>query len=136
MLSIESLHHVSVPVTDLERAKRFYGDVLGLSEIRRPPFKFPGAWYQLGDRQLHLIAGERSTFRAATNPDSHDIHFAIRVASYRRAIEHLASKGYTPDAPDAMLRTRENPTATAGFPQVYLIDPDRNVIEINAALLD
>ena len=26
--------------------------------------------------------------------------------------------------------------ATAGFPQIYILDPDRNVIEINAAALD
>jgi hypothetical protein len=28
-----------------------------------------------------------------------------------------------------------NPRATAGFPQIYILDPDRNVIEINAATL-
>jgi catechol 2,3-dioxygenase-like lactoylglutathione lyase family enzyme len=136
MLAIESIHHVSLPITDLERAKRFYRDVLGLEEIRRPAFRFAGAWYQVGDRQLHLIVGEESTFRAPPRADSHDIHFAIRVGSYRRAIEHLASKGYGPDATDVMLKTKENPTGTAGFPQVYLLDPDRNVIEINAAQLD
>ena len=136
MLEIESIHHVSLPVSNLERVKRFYGEVLELPEIPRPPFKFPGAWYRLGDRQLHLIVGEHSTFRASTTVDSHDIHFAIRVGSFRRAIEHLAAKGYRPDAADALLTTKENPTGTAGFPQVYVLDPDRNVIEINAAQLD
>ena len=136
MLEIESVHHVSLPVSNLERAKRFYRDVLELSEIPRPPFTFLGAWYRLGDRQLHLIVGEHSTFRASARVDSHDIHFAIRVGSYRQAIEHLAAKGYRPDAADALLMTKENPTGTAGFPQVYVLDPDRNVIEINAAQLD
>ena len=31
---------------------------------------------------------------------------------------------------------RENPKATAGFPQLYIMDPDRNVIELNAEQLD
>lgn len=136
MLAIESIHHVSLPVSDLERAKRFYTEVLGLEEVPRPSFKFPGAWYQVGDRRLHLIVGEHSTFRSGATPDSHDIHFAIRVASYRQAIDHLASKGYRPDAEEQLKTTKQNPTGTAGFPQVYLLDPDRNVIEINAAKLD
>jgi hypothetical protein len=29
-----------------------------------------------------------------------------------------------------------NPTGKAGFPQIYLLDPDRNLIEINAERLD
>ena len=55
MLVVEGLHHVAVSVTDLERAQHFYGEVLGFRELERPPFDFPGAWYELGDRQLHLI---------------------------------------------------------------------------------
>jgi catechol 2,3-dioxygenase-like lactoylglutathione lyase family enzyme len=136
VLRIESIHHVSLPVSDLERAKRFYTEILGLREIPRPAFSFPGAWLQLGDRTLHLIVGEQSTFRRAAKPDSHDIHFAIRVASYREAVEHLAAKGYRPDASEPLLTTRQNPTGTAGFPQVYVLDPDLNVIEVNAATLD
>ena len=29
-----------------------------------------------------------------------------------------------------------NPHATAGFPQIYILDPDRHVIEVNAEFLD
>jgi glyoxylase I family protein len=136
MLRIETLHHASLPVTHLARAKRFYGDVLGLREIDRPPFDFPGAWYAVGDRQIHLIVAAGSTFRDGKAVDTRDIHCAIRVASYREAVEHLRALGYTPDAADELRRTRESPRATAGFPQVYVLDPDRNVIELNAARLD
>src|ERR671935_836556 len=117
MLSIESLHHVSVPVTDLARARAFYGEVLELQEIARPPFDFPGAWYQLGDRQLHLSVGDRSTFRAGKGVDSRDIHFAVRVASFRRALEHLESKGYRTDASDELRKIRTRPNSRGGFPQ-------------------
>jgi len=34
------------------------------------------------------------------------------------------------------MKMRTNPHATAGFPQIYILDPDRNVIEINAQELD
>ena len=136
MLDIESIHHVSLPVTDIERSRAFYEDVLGLREVPRPPFPFPGKWYEVGDRHLHLIVGERSTLRVGKGIDSHDIHFAIRVRSYRRALEHLRDRGYRSDAEDDLRRVRENPSGRAGFPQLYVLDPDRNVIEINAAALD
>jgi hypothetical protein len=34
------------------------------------------------------------------------------------------------------MRIRVQPQATAGFPQIYILDPDRHVIEINAEKLD
>lgn len=135
--TIETIHHVSLPVTDLERSKRFYRDILGLREIARPPFDFAGAWFQVGDRQLHLIVHNRATFRGAKGVDSRDIHFALRVESYRQALEFLRSKGYREHAEAAdPMNMKVSPKPTAGFPQLYIMDPDRHVIEINAARLD
>jgi len=137
MLAIEMLHHVSLPVSDLERARKFYAEIIGLTELERPPFPFPGAWFQIGDRQLHLIGGDsKATFRIDKPVDSHDAHFAIRVRSFKQAVEHLRSLGYAPDAVDPMRVSRENAAATAGFPQIFVLDPDRNVVEINAAVSD
>jgi hypothetical protein len=31
---------------------------------------------------------------------------------------------------------RLSPSGPAGFPQIYIVDPNRNVIEINAAKVD
>jgi len=136
-LDLESLHHVSIPVSDLARSRRFYGDMLGLPEMTRPPFDFPGAWYSIGPNQaLHLIVYANQTFRTGKGVDSRDIHYAIRVKSYRQALEFLRAQGYREDATDDLMRMRINPRATAGFPQIYILDPDRNVIEINARELD
>lgn len=132
MLHVETLHHVALPASDLTRARLFYGTVLGLQEIPRPAFDFEGAWYQVGDRQLHLIVSEHQTFRIGKAVDSRDIHVAIRVSSFRRALEHLQSNGYRPDHENPLLSLRVNRHATAGFPQIYVLDPDRNMIEINA----
>jgi catechol 2,3-dioxygenase-like lactoylglutathione lyase family enzyme len=136
-MEIERIHHVSLPVSDLDRSRRFYTEVLGLREIARPPFDFPGAWFQVGsDQQLHLIVGEHSTFRESKRLDSRDIHFAVRITSHRGALEFLRSKGYREDADDELMQMKVSPRATAGFPQIYVLDPDRNVIEINAAALE
>lgn len=137
MLIIESLHHVSLPVSDLDRARQFYGGLLKLTEIERPPFAFPGAWYQVGDRQLHLIVSDTNpTFRRGKPADSRDGHFAIRVQSYRAALEYLHAEGYHPGAADPLKKTKESPSGTVGYPQIFLLDPDHHTIEINADRLD
>ena len=137
-MEIRLLHHVSITVSDLERSTEFYRDTLRLTEIARPPFPFPGAWFQIGETQhLHLIVHSGATVRGLKGIDTRDNHFAVRVASYRKALEFLRSKGYTEDGDDLDLRKMKlQPHATAGFPQIYILDPDRDIIEINAEQLD
>lgn len=135
MIEISGLHHVSLPVTNLERSKAFYGDVLGLKEIARPAFEFAGAWYGVGDRQLHLIVHDKPTLRTRAI-DSHDVHFAMRVTSYRETVAFLQSRGYSSETRDDTKRLRENQWGKAGFPQLFILDPDRHVIELNAERLD
>lgn len=136
-MQIEAIHHVSLGVTDLERSRKFYREILGLVEITRPPFNFPGAWFSAGAaQQVHLIVHPDSTLRTGKRLDNRDGHFAVRVASYQQTVEELRSKGYREDADDDLQLMRLQPHATAGFPQIYVLDPDRNIIEINAAQLD
>ena len=124
MLVVETLHHVSITVTDLERARHFYGTILGLRELPRPDFDFPGAWYALGDRQLHLIVHPPTrTLRGTTAIDGRDGHFALRVADVDVALEVLRRH----EVP--LLERRNNATPWA---QIYVTDPDGNVIELNA----
>ena len=99
-MQIESIHHVSLNVTDLERSRRFYREILGLTEIARPAFAFPGAWFAVGASQhIHLIVHNGASFRGEKGIDTKDNHFAVRVASYRATVEFLRSKGYREDAP-------------------------------------
>jgi len=83
-----------------------------------------------------LIVHNNSTFREEKKVDSRDIHFAVRVSSYRETREFLHSKGFHPEAKDEFKKMKENPKSTAGWPQLYIMDPDRNVIELNAEQLD
>ncbi|HYL78052.1 MAG TPA: VOC family protein [Bryobacteraceae bacterium] len=137
-MDIETIHHVSLTASDLERSREFYREILGLDEIARPNFPFPGAWFRVGGtQQLHLIVNSNATFRGDKGIDTRDVHFAVRTSSYRQALQYLRSKGFREDAGDMDLRKMVvNPKATAGFPQIYIADPDRHVIEINAEKLD
>jgi len=136
-MQIQALHHVSLVVSDLERSRRFYREILGLEEIPRPNFPFPGAWFGVGStQQLHLIVHTNPTFRTGKPLDPRDLHFAVRVGDYWAAVEFLRGKGYSEEpGGDEFRFMRLQPHATAGFPQIYILDPDRNVIEINAEKL-
>jgi catechol 2,3-dioxygenase-like lactoylglutathione lyase family enzyme len=127
------LHHVSIVTRDLTRSIVFYRDVLGLQLIDRPPFKVAGAWLAVGDSQIHLIENPNGTYRAA-GIDGDDVHFALRVDDFTQFLAMLAEKGYGGDLPvDDERHVRVRPAGIAGFPQAFLLDPDRHLIEVNAA---
>ncbi|WP_274651372.1 VOC family protein [Paenibacillus humicola] len=125
MIQHEGIHHVSIIVTDLQQAKTFYEEIIGLKEIERPPFDFPGAWYAIGPggQQLHLIVHNGETLRSS-GIDTRDGHFAIRVADFEATLDWLRQRG---------VEHKANPNSITGFGQIYVTDPDRNVIELNAA---
>lgn len=123
MIQYENIHHVSLSVTDIEKAKRFYSEVLGFQEIARPDFDFLGAWYQIGHQQLHLIVHpESTTIRPNQKISSRDGHFAIRVKDFKQTLTHLKEHG---------VDIVEKPYSKSGFAQIFCADPDGNLIEFN-----
>src|SRR5690349_18744862 len=86
-LQIRQIDHVSVIITDVERSRRFYRDVLGLKEIAKPrTFDFVVVWFELGNQQLHLLLKERPD---ALSPR----HFALRVADVAAARAYFRERG-------------------------------------------
>ncbi|MEH7304055.1 VOC family protein [Neobacillus drentensis] len=123
MIQYECLHHVSLTVTDLEQAKHFYSNILGLKEIERPNFDFPGAWYEVGGQQLHLIVLPTSqTIRQDKRLSSREGHYALRVKDYHATLKWLKSKD---------IELLEKPNGASGFAQIFCADPDGNLIELN-----
>ena len=146
MVSLErpTLRKINIPITDTARSREFYAGLLKLPEIERPPFDFEGAWFQVGDGQIHLIGKNKNpsaipshpTFRTGKKVDSRDVHFAIRVKSCGELLNYLLDNGFHPNAENEIKRIKISTRPTAGFPQVYIMDPDRNTIEFNAEKVD
>jgi catechol 2,3-dioxygenase-like lactoylglutathione lyase family enzyme len=136
--SATAFHHLQVTVTDVEKSRAFYGGFLGLPEIPRPTFPFPGAWFQLANGQeLHIVCVPDPVWRAPRVMEIYETHIALRVGSFRAALEKLRAAGYREDLPDEdpmKIVVKTHPPT--GYPQVYFLDPDRHMVEWNSAVLD
>jgi catechol 2,3-dioxygenase-like lactoylglutathione lyase family enzyme len=128
LIKYKSLHHVSLTVTNLEKAQEFYGKTLCLKEIPRPDFGFPGAWYEIEGQQLHLIVDTSSqTIRTDKHLSSREGHFALRVENYHDTLRWLKEKG---------VEVLEKPHSKSGFAQIFCADPDGNLVELNVEQKD
>lgn len=114
------IHHVSVLVSDLERALAFYVDVLGMRvDPERPDLGYPGAWLAIGGQQLHLLclpSPDPVTGRPAHG--GRDRHVALRVRGLEALCEALEHAGV------AVTRSR------SGRRAVFCRDPDGNALEL------
>ena len=128
-----ALHHVNVIVTDLPRSLAFYQKLFGLTMMERPPFTSVGAWLACGALQVHLTLYPPGSFRTG-NVDAADCHFAFRTDDFDGVLATLTARGFREDAAeDDPMRVMVRRNGPAGFPQLFLLDPDRNIIEINGA---
>jgi catechol 2,3-dioxygenase-like lactoylglutathione lyase family enzyme len=101
---VTQIDHVSVIITDTERSRRFYRDILGLKEIAKPrTFDFRVLWFDLGNQQLHSPR-----------------HFALRVKDAQTARTHFAAHG---------IATQET-TPIPRCDRFFVADPDGNRLEI------
>jgi glyoxylase I family protein len=89
MIQAGKLHHAALRVTDFERSRAFYESLLGLERAPRPDLGFPGAWYALGEAQLHLIQSPK----LSDGIDPTEPHVAIEVEDFEATKETLRAKG-------------------------------------------
>ncbi|MEH2136153.1 VOC family protein [Nostoc sp.] len=110
--------HTAILVTDLERSEHFYGKVLGLSKIDRS-LKYAGAWYQVGNYQIHLIVAPTVPTENPNEKWGRNPHVAFSVANLDAAKQELLNHNYL-----------IQPSAS-GRPALFTQDPDGNIIELS-----
>jgi predicted enzyme related to lactoylglutathione lyase len=86
MIQVEHIDFVGVPTRDVERAKRFYGQTLGLPLERGTP---TGAEFRAGQVTLEIWKPEDAGMPFAPNPTG----FALRVADVAAARQELEASG-------------------------------------------
>jgi catechol 2,3-dioxygenase-like lactoylglutathione lyase family enzyme len=105
-----------MPAGGEAQVRRFYGEILGLSEIAKPPELAArgGAWFRCGPLQLHL--GVESEFRPAKRA-----HPALLVTDLAETIAALTAEG---------CQVKYDSVAIEGFDRAFTADPFGNRIEL------
>jgi glyoxylase I family protein len=116
-------HHMSFPVRDIARSRRFYEGVLGLVEKPRPPAlvaMFPGAWYQAGACEVHLLQHPETMDVGPPPPTLNPMarHAAFAIADYAETLAALKANG---------LEVFET---SPDVGQMWVRDPDGHIIEL------
>lgn len=116
-MKVVSLEHVSVTTPDdLEDVVLgWYLDCLGLEPIEKPPgTRDKGAWFQIGEQQVHITIDEHNPPKKA--------HFGLVVDDYEAVVDALRAAG----------SHLEQATDIPGRRRFYTRDPAGNRIEIIA----
>ncbi|MBI1901925.1 MAG: DUF1805 domain-containing protein [Planctomycetia bacterium] len=127
-VQVRTLDHVTVVVSDLDRSRKFYCGILGMREVPRPTFSFPGLWFQAGDTQIHLIGAHEGAAAPGAPPlpaqvrPGRSMHYAFEVADARAAHASLIAAGVR-----VLAEPRLRPD---GCVQVFMLDPDGHVVEV------
>jgi catechol 2,3-dioxygenase-like lactoylglutathione lyase family enzyme len=127
-VEITRLDHSALVVRDLERARHFYGAVLGLTEVPRPRnFTFAGCWFRGNGFELHLILAADTTAPAGFGE--------LGKGAASGLAHHLGFE--VPDLAATVAHLRRHDVTIVGGPlprsdgavQLYVLDPDGNFIE-------
>ena len=115
-----SLHHVNVTVPKSleDAAKHFYGVVMGLQEAPKPEASRArgGAWYQIGQMQLHLSIEEPKGENCVSKR-----HVCYTVSDLAEAEQRFRSAG---------VEIARDDMPTPGWSRFYVRDPGGNRLEI------
>ena len=117
-LMVTTLHHVNVTVpAELEAAaKHFYGSLLGLKQIPKPATsRQSGAWYELGEAQLHLSVEDEARGQSGSG------HICFAISDLAEAEQKFREAGV-----EIIADPRPNPNSA----RFYVRDPGGNLLEI------
>lgn len=125
---LKRIQHWALVVADLERSRQFYGVVLGLEEIPRPPtFTFRGAWFRCGESEIHLIVASDTTAPPGMPEPGPGVrvglapHVAFEVSNLRALVKRLEAHA---------IPVAGGPAPRGdGALQIWVFDPDGYLLE-------
>jgi catechol-2,3-dioxygenase len=119
-LPVDAVSELVLEVSDLDRAREFYRDLLGLEETLYGEGREGRYWYLIGD-SARLGLWTPQVGLAGGRGGAH-VHFALRVP--RGALDDILERlrGHGAEV--------EGPVQLGGDRAIYLTDPDGNVVEL------
>jgi len=123
MLKTHGVLHFSLPVTDLDRSRRFYEGLLGMKVVEQSARM---VFLQTGDDYLILAKGIESL--KYDSPQSTPVHHAFKVKpeDFEPSIDELRKNGVE------VFNIEDRNQGVFWGPQAYFLDPDGNKLEIYA----
>jgi len=119
-VTVLSIHHVSLVVSNTQQSVTFYRDLLGLEvNEERPELSFDGAWLDIGDQQIHLLEVQNPD--PVENRPEHggrDRHLALAVDNMLEIEQRLKDMGKT------------YTMSKSGRAALFCRDPDGNALEL------
>jgi glyoxylase I family protein len=119
MIKLKAVRHTGIRISDVEKAKEFYGQIVGMTELPRPELPVPGAWYECNGVQLHLI-GQSEAMRDVPGVGP---HVALQVEDLEAAKRELNARGIP-------FKELTPPPSMHANPVLFIRDPDGNVVEL------
>lgn len=95
-MNLQALHHVAIIVSDYQKAKEFYVDLLGFEVIRenfRPERNDHKLDLKFGNSELEIFAMPTSPKRVSMPEACGLRHLAFKVENIEEVIAELAAKG-------------------------------------------
>jgi len=124
-MKLEGVHHVSINVRDVEAARAFYVDLLGLEVLpTRPDFPFAGYWLRSGNTELHLL--EVADFDPPKGQ-----HFAFRVSDLEGVLAEFKERGPALSGDFMNMPAGEIIDIPGVGRQAFVFDPTGNMVELN-----
>lgn len=127
MIKGTRLQHAAFHTTDLDKARDFYGRILGLKEIVRANVMSQGIWYNVGpEHEIHITLSDST----GVPNKGRDINPRKRGVEGR----HLAFAVDDLEATKKLLDAEGMPYVGSNdnLPQIFVEDPDGNLVEINS----
>jgi catechol 2,3-dioxygenase-like lactoylglutathione lyase family enzyme len=119
--AIKGLDHVVLRVADLDRAVRFYCEVLGCTEERRVA-SIPLVQLRAGASLIDLVPAAGAPEVAGGNMD----HFALRIDPFDEGALRAHLVGHGVEVGEVARRYG----AEGQGPSLYIQDPDGNTVEL------
>jgi catechol 2,3-dioxygenase-like lactoylglutathione lyase family enzyme len=123
----QSLLHIAVKTADVLATVRFYCDVLGMIEVDRPAFDFPGAWLSTPPPAkgilIHLYGGEPAVGVDGKVPVGSGAidHVAISAVGFQEMRQRIVESGKN---------WRQNIPPGTQIWQLFVRDPNEILIEL------